>query len=89
MRGLSYAELTALPPWTTSEARHGEHMARWTVYRDVMVDPHRLLIVVQLSMRSGKILGLFPIGSVDAEGFIVDPRRRRQPASAGGLYDFT
>ena len=89
VRRLTYMELAQLPAAATTEAYYGEHLARWTVYRDLMEDGHRLMIVLQLSMKSGRLLGLFPMGNVDAEGFVIDPLGSVTLLPPEDLYDFT
>jgi hypothetical protein len=88
LRGLSYGQLAELPPWATSEVYYGEHMAGWTVYRDERNEGQQLMIVLQLSMKSGRLFGLFPMGNVDAEGFVIEPGGGITVLQPEELYDF-
>ena len=89
LRRLSYGELAQLPAYVTSEACYGPHVATWTVYRDVLDDGQRVMIVVQLSIKRGKLLGLFWTGNVDAEGFTITQDGIVSTLRPEDLYEFT
>ena len=59
------------------------------MYRDDRNEGQELMIVLQLSMKSGRLLGLFPMGYVDAEGFVIEPGGGITVLQPEDLYDFT